>query len=57
MSNNISKEEFEREFRQVNASWAYEDAALSDKEKELVYRRLNGEITEEEFKSEISKLK
>lgn len=45
----ISEEEFERIFKEVNASMAFEDAALNDREKELLYKRLNGEISEEEY--------
>lgn len=45
----ISEEEFERIFKEVNASMAFEDAALNDIEKDLLYKRLNGEISEEEY--------
>ena len=52
----ISKEEFEKNFAQVNASWGYENAELDEKGKELVFKRLNGEISEEEFRKEVQKL-
>lgn len=45
----ISREEFEKIFRRTNASWSYEDAELNDEEKELIWKRLNEEITDEEF--------
>ncbi|WP_058302036.1 hypothetical protein [Gorillibacterium timonense] len=46
---NISRQEFEKIFRRMNASWSYEDAELNDEEKELLWKRLNEEITDEEF--------
>lgn len=47
---NFTREEFEEEFRQVNASARFENAAIEDEAgKELIYRRLKGEITQEEF--------
>lgn len=46
---NISRQEFEKIFRRMNASWSYEDAELNDEEKELLWKRLNKEITDEEF--------
>ncbi|MDF2650006.1 MAG: hypothetical protein K0Q73_5811 [Paenibacillus sp.] len=49
MSKKISREQFERAFQQMNGSWAYEDADLSLEEKELLYKRMNGEITDEEY--------
>ncbi|MCH1640869.1 hypothetical protein MJ257_12200 [Paenibacillus timonensis] len=33
----------------MNASWSYEDAELNDEEKELLWKRLNEDITDEEF--------
>ncbi|WP_054029083.1 hypothetical protein [Bacillus sp. FJAT-28004] len=54
--NNVSREAFEKQFKQVNASWGYEDAGIDDKGKELIYKRLNGEITEEEFNLAVKKL-
>lgn len=50
------QEKFERNFAQVNASWSFEDAAIDKKGKELISKRLLGEITEEEFNEEIKKL-
>lgn len=49
MEKKIDREEFERHFKQVNASWGYEGAEIDEKGKELIFKRLNGEITEEEF--------
>jgi hypothetical protein len=46
---NISRQDFEKIFRKMNASWSYEDAELNDEEKELLWKRLNEEITDEEF--------
>ncbi len=37
-----SRDEYEREFTRLNASWGYENNALTDKEKESVYKQLNG---------------
>jgi hypothetical protein len=52
----ISREEFERKFAEVNASWGYEEnASLNDHEKEPLFKRMNGEITDEEYNSEIMK--
>ncbi|GAB7057878.1 MULTISPECIES: hypothetical protein [unclassified Paenibacillus] len=45
----ISRQEFEEIFRRTNASWSYEDAELNDEEKELIWKRLNEEISDEEF--------
>ncbi|MCP1311902.1 hypothetical protein [Paenibacillus tyrfis] len=45
----ITRQEFEKIFRRTNASWSYEDAELNDEEKELIWKRLNEEITDEEF--------
>ncbi|MGG3471541.1 hypothetical protein ABES02_29255 [Neobacillus pocheonensis] len=45
----ISREQFEDAFRRMNGSWAYENAELSESEKELLLKRLNGEITDEEY--------
>lgn len=47
--NNVSRERFEESFRRMNGSWSYENAELSDAEKELLYKRLNGEISDEEY--------
>lgn len=51
----ISREKFEKDFAKVNASWAYENAALNEIEKELLFKRLNGELTDEEFNAEVMK--
>ncbi|MGE7828521.1 hypothetical protein [Paenibacillus sp. NPDC093718] len=51
----ISREEFERKFAEVNASWGYENASLNDQEKELLFKRMNGEITDEEYNLAIMK--
>lgn len=51
---NINREEFERHFKQVNGSWSYEDAEMTEEEKELIFKRLNGEITEDEFNKRIA---
>lgn len=53
----ISREAFEHHFKQVNASWSYENAEVNEEEKELIYKRLIGEISEEDFKKAIAKLK
>jgi hypothetical protein len=53
--NKISREEFERNFEQMNASWNYEGAALDKAGKELLFKRLNGDITEAEFHEEVKK--
>lgn len=45
----ISEEEFEIIFKEVNASMDFEDVALNDREKELLYKRLNDEISDEEY--------
>lgn len=45
----ITREQFEKAFQQMNASWAYENAALSDVEKELLFKRLIGEISDAEY--------
>ena len=45
----ISREEFEKAFRTLNASWAFENMALSEEEKELLFKRINGEIMDEEY--------
>ncbi|MEC0094319.1 hypothetical protein [Paenibacillus macquariensis] len=45
----ISRKEFEEIFKEVNASMDFEDAALNDREKSLLYRRLNDEISDEEY--------
>jgi hypothetical protein len=52
----LSREEFERNFKQVNASWGYEDAQLDDQGKELLFKRLNGDINEEEFQAAVQNL-
>lgn len=49
----ISREEFEKGFKEVNASLNYEEAALNDKEKELLFRRMNGEISDKEYNEAI----
>lgn len=49
MPNKMSREKFEKAFQRMNGSWAYEDAELSQEEKDLLYRRMNGEITDEEY--------
>lgn len=36
----ISRENYDREFERLNASWGYEKNSLSSEEKELVYQRL-----------------
>lgn len=45
----LSREEFELHFKEVNASMIYEDEGLNDKEKELLYQRMSGKITDEEY--------
>lgn len=45
----ITRQEIEKIFRRTNASWSYEDAELNDKEKELLWKMLNEEITDGEF--------
>lgn len=45
----ISREDFEKRFKEVNASLNYEEAALNEKEKDLLFRRLNGEISDKEY--------
>ncbi|MCY9763241.1 hypothetical protein M5X06_22035 [Paenibacillus alvei] len=45
----VSREKFEKHFKDLNASWAYEGAELNEVEKELAFKRLNGEISEEEY--------
>lgn len=53
MKNKLTREQFEKQFKEVNASWAYEDAALSEIEKELLFKRVNGEITDEDYNKAI----
>ena len=45
----MTREQFEKAFQRMNGSWAYEDAEFSPKEKELLYKRINGEISVEEY--------
>ena len=45
----MSREQFEKAFKRMNGSWAYENAKLDPEEKELLYKRLNGEISDEEY--------
>jgi hypothetical protein len=45
----ISREQFDKSFQRMNGSWSYENADLSPEEKELLFKRLNGEITDEEY--------
>jgi hypothetical protein len=45
----MTREEFEKFFKDINASLEFEDAALSDEEKELLYKRFIGEISDEEY--------
>lgn len=45
----ISREQFEKAFRQMNGSWSYENSSLSEAEKEMLFKRLNGEISDEEY--------
>lgn len=45
----ISRQDFEKIFRKMKASWSFEDAELNDEEKELLWKRLNEDITDEEF--------
>ncbi|WP_161601603.1 hypothetical protein [Paenibacillus luteus] len=52
----VSREEFDGEFQKVNASWGYENKEVDKKGKELIYKRLNNEITEEEFSEAVKKL-
>lgn len=54
--NSVSREAFERQFKQVNASWEYEDAGIDDEGKELMFKRLNKLISEEEFAAAVQKL-
>ncbi|OME46866.1 hypothetical protein BSK59_28910 [Paenibacillus odorifer] len=44
----VSQEKFDKMFEQMNASWGYEDQALNQLEKELVFKRINNEISDEE---------
>lgn len=53
----VEREVFEQEFKQVNASWGYEDAEIDEEGKELIFKRLNGEISEKEFNDAIAKKK
>ncbi|MEK8217220.1 hypothetical protein [Paenibacillus sp. FSL L8-0463] len=45
----LSREAFEKQFKEVNASMGYEEAQLNEKEKDLLYRRLSGEISDQEY--------
>lgn len=45
----MSREQFDKAFKRMNGSWAYENADLGPEEKELLYKRMNGEITDEEY--------
>ena len=45
----IPREQFDKAFQHMNGSWAYENSELSLEEKELLYKRMNGEITDEEY--------
>ena len=53
---NIDRATFEHHFKQVNASWSYEGPGFSEEQKELIYRRLKGDITEEEFYTLVGEL-
>ena len=44
-----TRELFEKHFKDVNASWDFEDAALNEAEKELLFKRLTGEISDQEY--------
>lgn len=44
----ISRERLENLFREVNASWSFEDSALSAHEKDLLFQRLLGDLTDED---------
>ena len=45
----ISREAFEKAFKKMNGSFSYEGAELNMDEKELLFKRLNGQITNEEY--------
>lgn len=47
----LTREQFEEEFRSSNASWSFEGAGFSGEEKELLYKRLVGQISQEEYLS------
>ncbi|MBV6717231.1 hypothetical protein [Paenibacillus chitinolyticus] len=48
-NNKVTREQFNKSFKKMNASWSYEDAELNEEEKELLFKRINGEITDEEY--------
>lgn len=56
MNKKVDKTLFDRQFAQVNASWGYEDAEIDEAGKKLIFMRLNGEISEEEFNEAVQKL-
>lgn len=49
MQIHLTKDKFGQLFAEMNASWSFEDAALSEEEKGLLYKRINHEITDEEY--------
>lgn len=49
----ISRERLENLFREVNASWSFEDSALSAHEKDLLFQRLLGDLTDEDYNKAI----
>lgn len=51
----LSRDDYDREFTRVNASWAYENNALSNEEKEQVYDRLSEEALAPEANSQTKK--
>lgn len=49
----ISRDQFERNFEQIQASWGFEGQELNSYEKELLRRVCMGEISKEEFNRSI----
>lgn len=45
----MSRELFEIHFNEVNASQAYEAAELNQEEKELLYKKMVGEISDQDY--------
>ncbi|WP_186786234.1 hypothetical protein [Paenibacillus agilis] len=54
---NASRDQFDKEFDSMNASWGYENADISDEGKELIYKMINGQLTEDEFNEAVRKMK
>lgn len=53
MKKNLTREEFSRHFKEVNASLRFEGAELNEKEEELLYKKITGKITDEEYNKAI----